>query len=119
MKPGEQKPHWAPPYVIQACCSGCRCCGVPMPSMVMISLNSATRFIFLVQARTTSPFRITEQAPQTPVPQPILTPVSPIRRRTTARVSSSGSHVTNLLTPLMLKLSLASLMLSSLCLDAE
>ena len=75
-----------------------------MPSMVVISLYSGTRFIFLVQARTTSPFRMMEQAPHTPVPHPIFTPVRPMRRRTSARVSFSGSQVTNLSTPLMFKL---------------
>ncbi len=77
--------------------------------MVVISENSATRFIFLVQARTTSPFRMTEQAPQTPVPHPTLTPVRPMRRRHSASVSLSGSQVMNLSTPLILKQSLASL----------
>ncbi len=90
-----------------------------MPSIVVISLNSGTLFIFLVQARTTSPSRITEQAPQTPVPHPILTPWRPMRRRTTARESSSGSQTANLSTPLMFKLNLASFMSSPLSHDGN
>ncbi len=87
-----------------------------MPSMVVISENSATRFIFLVQARTTSPFRMTEQAPQTPVPHPTLTPVRPMRRRTSASVSFSGSQVMNLSTPLIFKFSRSSFMCKPFCL---
>ena len=85
-----------------------------MPSMVVISLNSEIAFIFFVQARTTFPFRITEQAPQTPVPHPTFTPVRPIRRRTAAKLSFSGSQTTNLSMPLIVKLNLVSFMSCSL-----
>ena len=55
-----------------------------MPSMVVILEYSSTWLIFLVQERITCPFRMMEHEPQTPVPHPTLTPVRPIRRRTSA-----------------------------------
>jgi hypothetical protein len=87
--------------------------------MVVISPDSATVFIFLVQARTTFPFRITEQAPHTPVPHPTFTPVRPMRRITSARESFSGSQTTNLSTPFIIKLNLVSFKASSLIIAAE
>jgi hypothetical protein len=54
-----------------------------------------------------------EQAPQTPVPHPIFVPVSPIRRRTTARLSFSGSQMTGLGTPLIVKFNRVTIIQSS------
>src|SRR5690554_940053 len=71
--------------------------------MVRMLLYSGTDFILLVQERITFPSKITEQAPQTPVPQPIFVPVRPILRRTTASESFSGLYTTALSTPLIVK----------------
>ena len=101
MKPGVQKPHWAPPCTIQASCSGCRLSGVPMPSIVVTREPSSTRFILVMQERTTLPFRITEQPPHWPWPHPTLVPVSFNCSRKTSDSMVSGSARTVLGTPLM------------------
>ncbi|KAF5047777.1 hypothetical protein DSECCO2_456890 [anaerobic digester metagenome] len=92
MKPGEQKPHWAAPWSIQASCSGCGLAGVPMPSTVVMFAPSSTRFILVAQARTTLPSMMTEHAPHWPSPQPTLVPVRPrLLRSTLTRVSSAST----------------------------
>ena len=90
---------------------GCRCAGVPMPSMVSTWLYSLTCLIFLTQERTSLPSRMTVHAPQTPLSQPTLVPVSPMRRSTLASVSFSGSHMNKRFAPLMLSHIFLSLML--------
>jgi hypothetical protein len=72
-----------------------------MPSMVSTLLYSGMARIFRAQERTTLPSRMTEQAPQAPLPQPTFTPVKPMRRSTAARESFSGSHMNIRLAPLM------------------
>ena len=111
MKPGTQKPHCTAPQFIHATCNGCRCCGVPIPSMVVILEYSSTWLIFLVQERITCPFRMMEHEPQTPVPHPTLTPVRPIRRRTSDSLSFSGSHINIRSTPLMFNIIFLNFML--------
>ncbi len=92
MNPGVQKPHWAPPWIIQAICRGWRHSGVPSPSMVVTLAPSGTLAILVTQERTSLPSRITLQAPHWPCPQPILTPVSKrLRRKTSARLSSAST----------------------------
>ena len=89
MKPGVQKPHWAPPWIIQAICRACRSCGVPMPSMVVMAAPSGTRSILVIQERISLPSMITLQAPHWPLPQPTLVPV---RRRLLRMTSASRSE---------------------------
>ena len=64
-----------------------------MPSMVITVLYSLILLIFLVHDLTTLPSRITEQAPQTPVPHPTFVPVRPSLLSTEASVSVSGLHI--------------------------
>ena len=72
-----------------------------MPSMVVISDSAGTRFMVVVQERTTLPFRITEQEPHWPCPQATLVPVRPSCPRSTWASFWDGSHMTTVGTPLM------------------
>ena len=101
MKPGVQKPHWAPPCTIQATCRGWGSWGVPMPSMVVTAAPSATLAILVTQERTSLPSRITLQQPHWPSPQPTLVPVSPNCWRITLARDSSESATTVFLIPLI------------------
>ena len=61
---------------------------------------SGTRFILVMQERTSLPSRITEQQPHWPWPQPTLVPVSSNCSRKTSASLVSGSAMTVLGTPL-------------------
>src|SRR5210317_1615160 len=72
------------------CCNGCSSPSADRPSTVATSRPSAstpnTR-----QEQTRSPSKVILHAPQSPVPQPSFTPVSPTRlRRAVIRLSSVG-----------------------------
>ncbi len=100
MKPGEQKPHWAPPWTIQASCRACRFCGEPTPSMVVTCAQSATRLNLVTHERTTLPSSNTEQHPHCPWSQPILVPVRPSCDLSTVASEASPSATTIRGTPL-------------------
>ncbi len=94
MNPGVQKPHWAPPCRIQDSCRGCKCSGVPMPSIVVTAAPSVNRENLVAQDRTTLPPSITLQAPHWAWLQPTLVPVSPsCSRRIDAREASAGAMI--------------------------
>ena len=65
-----------------------------MPSMVVICDSAGTRFMVVVQERTTLPFRMTEQQPHWPWPQATLVPVRPTWRRKTSESFAFSSQIT-------------------------
>ena len=81
-----QKPHWGTPWRTNASCSGCRVpSAVPGPRWCGPS-GRGPACASIRQLATSLPSTWTVQAPQSPVPQPSLGPVSP---RSSRSASSS------------------------------
>jgi hypothetical protein len=82
---------------IQADCTGCRP-PAPRPSdpspSIVVTLRPPSSPTGTTQARSAAPSMCTVQAPQTPMPQPNLVPVSPTTSRTAhSSGMSSGTSI--------------------------
>ena len=116
--PGVQTPHCKAAYSMNFCCKGCRLSPSAIPSTVEIDLPSAsapkTR-----QEHTSRSSKVTEQAPQSPVPQPSLAPVRcNLSRRQSSKVSR-GSHRNSTSSPFTVVLTWILLMTCSLPVDRQ
>src|SRR5712691_7557435 len=100
MNPGVQIPHCKAACSRNFCCKGCSLDGVASPSIVATSLpavsTARTR-----QESTRTPSSKTLQAPQLPLLQPSLVPVSPRSSRRTSNRLCRGSQRKSTSSPLI------------------
>ena len=98
--PGVQKPHCKAACSRNFACNGCSLSPVAMPSMVSmrwpVASAPSTR-----HEHTNRPSRMTLHAPQSPVPQPSLAPMSPRWSRSTSSSVSSNWHRYSTSSPLI------------------
>lgn len=73
--PGWQKPHWSAPQTSKARCTGCGPSADARPSMVVTS-RPAEACASVMHESVGFPSTRTVQAPQSPLSQPCLVPVS-------------------------------------------
>src|SRR5688572_6420181 len=89
--PGVQMPHCEPLSSRNVRCKGCSSLPLAMPSMVSTSAPSAST-ASTRHEQTMTPSIMTVQAPQSPVPQPSLVPVSVSVSRSTSSSVCCGSQ---------------------------